>query len=100
VHAPGGRLYAIGGRRSQPCFAVAFPSDGARVVQLSGSGTERGYPERPPIPRLRIEPDGVIQLARGSRDSEPSAVRYGDTAGRDVRTYDNLLLEGVGPANA
>jgi hypothetical protein len=100
VHAPGGRLYAIGGRRSQPGFAVAFPSDGARVVQLSGSGTERGYPERPRIPRLRIEPDGVIQLARGFRDSEPRRSGYGVTGGRDVRTYDKLLLEGVGPASA
>jgi hypothetical protein len=72
-------LYAIGGRRSQPGFAVAFPSDGARVVYLSGSGTERGYPERPRIPRLRIEPDGVIQLALGFRDSEPRRSGYGVT---------------------
>jgi hypothetical protein len=43
VHAPGGKLYAIGGRRSEPCFAVPFRSDGERMVQLSSPGTEHRY---------------------------------------------------------
>jgi hypothetical protein len=52
----GGRLHAIGRRYSLPCFAITFRSDGKGMVQLSGSGDKRGYPDGEQIFRLTSEP--------------------------------------------
>jgi hypothetical protein len=41
------------------------------MVHPSGSETERGYSGRARIPRLRIEPNGLIQPASGFSDSRP-----------------------------
>lgn len=38
-----GRLHAIGGSRLQPRFAIAFRSDGKRLVRLGGFGTEHKH---------------------------------------------------------
>ena len=69
VHAHGVRLHAIGGGPSEPCFAVAFRSDGESMVRPSGSRTECGYSDGKRIPRLRVETNGVTWLARELRDS-------------------------------
>ena len=51
MHAPGGKLYAIGRGRSEPCFAVAFRrmarvwSDRAVRGPNADSRTESGYPD-------------------------------------------------------
>jgi hypothetical protein len=67
VHAHGGRLHAIGGGPSEPCFAVAFCSDGKGMVRPSGSRTECGYSDGKRI--LRVEASGVTWPARELRDS-------------------------------
>jgi hypothetical protein len=59
VHAHGGRLHATGGGHPEPCFAVAFPSDGEGMVRPSGSRTECGYPDGTRTPRLRVETTGL-----------------------------------------
>ena len=46
VHALGCGLYAIGGRRSWLYFAIAFPSNGEGMANVSGSGSERGHPDQ------------------------------------------------------
>jgi hypothetical protein len=67
VPAHGSRLHAIGGGRSEPCFAVAFCSDGEGMVRPSGSRTECGYSDGKRI--LRVEANGVTWPARELRDS-------------------------------
>ena len=67
VPAPGGRLHAIGGGRSEPCFAVAFCSDGEGMVRAGGSRTKCGYSDGKQI--LGVEANGVTWPARELRDS-------------------------------
>jgi hypothetical protein len=59
VYAHGGRLHAIGGGRPEPCFAVAFRSNGEAMVRPSGSRTECGYSDGKRTPRLRVETTGL-----------------------------------------
>src|SRR5580658_6867626 len=59
VLAHGGRLHAIRGGRSEPCFAVAFRSDGEGVVRPSASRTECGYSDGKRIPSLGVETTGL-----------------------------------------
>ena len=63
----GGRLHATGGGRSEPCFAVAFRSDGGGMDRPGGSRTEYGYSDGKRI--LRVEANGVTWPARELRDS-------------------------------
>ena len=51
------------------------------MVNLSGSGTGRGFRDQAPIPRLRIETNrGYLQSARGFCDSGPAAFHYEEIA--------------------
>jgi hypothetical protein len=59
VHAHGVRVHAISGRPSEPCFAVAFRSDGDGMDRLGGSRTECGYSDGTRILGLGVEPGGV-----------------------------------------
>lgn len=65
----GSRLHAIGWGHSEPCFAVAFRSDGEGMVRYSCSRTECGYSDGKRLPRLRVETCAVTWPAREFRGS-------------------------------
>jgi hypothetical protein len=67
VHAHGDRLHAIGGGHSEPCFAVAFRSDGEGMVGPSGSRTECGYFGRKANTLQSRNKRGYLTRARTSR---------------------------------
>src|SRR5476649_824315 len=89
-------------RLASDCMQLAgdahSPALQSHFLRMAREWTTLRNGDRARILRLIIELNGFTQPTRGLRNSRPPALQYEVDAGCDVRTRDNLFLEGLEPA--